>query len=214
MIHALLKHRWSFCMVAAVFLSGSAILYLFTAWPLFHFVKPGRKGEFYNNVDDIVTFFINNRDDFKCLESYFNEYREWNFTFYQYESNLGGEQISYGYRTIGGDERNICYDLLVDNEISIVSENLKEFLDFAAGRNEIWSIVLHGDEDVLDPHDENKRYLEVRCYEGEEIVSYLYAPLDPLNEDNWEQLMPLGDEWYLGIDQYIPVKLEETVWEY
>ena len=85
MIYALLKHKWSFCMVAAGFLSGSAILYLFTAWPLFHFVKPGRKGEFYNNVDDMATFFINNKDDFKCLESYFNEGREWGFTFYQYE---------------------------------------------------------------------------------------------------------------------------------
>ena len=176
MIYALLKHKWSFCIAAAGFLSGSAILYLFAAWPLFHFVKPGRKGEFYNNVDDMAAFFINNRDDFEYLESYFSEDREW--------------------------------------EISIVSENLKEFLDFAAGGNEIWSIVLHGDADVLDPHDENKRYLEVRCYEGEEIISYLYAPLDSLNEDNWEQLMPLEDGWYFGIDQYIPVKLEEAVWEY
>lgn len=71
MIHALLKHRWSFCIATAGFLSGSAILYLFASWPLFHFVKPGRKGEFYINVDDMAAFFINNRDDFEYLESYF-----------------------------------------------------------------------------------------------------------------------------------------------
>lgn len=214
MIYALLKHKWSFCIAAAGFLSGSAILYLFAAWPLFHFVKPGRKGEFYNNVDDMAAFFINNRDDFEYLESYFSEDREWEFTFYQYESEWHGGHMTYRYRTIGGNIWMNYHDVLEEDEISIVSENLKEFLDFAAGGNEIWSIVLHGDADVLDPHDENKRYLEVRCYEGEEIISYLYAPLDPLNEDNWEQLMPLEDGWYLGIDQYIPVKLEETVWEY
>lgn len=156
----------------------------------------------------MTTFFADNKNEFKLMESYFKEDREWDFTFYQYQANLMENGTVYYYRTMGKHGRDIYYDPLESDESSLLSENLKEFLDFTAGRKEILSVVLHGDYDVFDPHQMNKRYLEVRCHEGEEIVSYLYALQNQLKEDNWEQLIELENGWYLGICQYIPIKLK------
>lgn len=212
-----MKEKQLFRIMAAGFLSGIAILavlYLLIARPFHYFSEREGQGELYKNVDYMTSFFTENNDDFKRLELFFNENREWDFTFYQFESSLSSEQrFSYHYRTIYENEPNLFFDsysYLEEDKLSEQSVNLKYFLDFSAGKSEILSVILHGDNDVFDPHKEYKRYIEVRCHEGEEIVSYLYAPFNQLRKGDWEQLIELENGWYFGTYQYVPIKLKDV----
>ena len=85
------------------------------------------------------------------------------------------------------------------------SEELKVFLDFSQGKSSIQSVILHGDLDfVLYP--DLKRYLEVRCITGAEMISFLYAPGEAIEgREGWE-IEALDDGWYFSVYEYDAVK--------
>ena len=81
-------------------------------------------------------------------------------------------------------------------------------MDLMAERDEIISVVLHGDQDVSDPREEGEHYLEVRCHEGDEVASYLYVPSGMIKTLDQEQRIELGDGWYYSIYGYVPIRLK------
>ena len=70
-------------------------------------------------------------------------------------------------------------------------------------------MVLHGDDDLWDFRQGLKRYLEVRCFEGEQIVSFIYLPWREGasgQEEGQEQIRELEDGWYWWVSLYSPVR--------
>lgn len=169
----LLKIGPSLGVVAAGVLSGISILSLFVSRPF-----SGRTGqemdETYKDIGHMTAFFSDNREEFKGLETFFQEDRDQDFTFHQYAgSKMLDGGFAYHYRTMDEDRKDIYLAPVEGEEVSSLSIDLKDFLDLMAERDEIISVVLHGDQDVFDPRKEGGHYLEVRCHEGDEIASYL-----------------------------------------
>ena len=203
----LLKIGPSLGVVAAGVLSGISILSLFVSRPF-----SGRTGqemdETYKDIGHMTAFFSDNREEFKGLETFFQEDRDQDFTFHQYAgSKMLDGGFAYHYRTMDEDRKDIYLAPVEGEEVSSLSIDLKDFLDLMAEKKEIISVVLHGDQDVFDPREEGEHYLEVRCHEGDEIASYLYMPSGTIKTLDREQRVELGDGWYYSIYGYVPIRL-------
>lgn len=206
----LLKIGPSLGVMAAGILSGISILFLFVSRPFSE--QAGQEmDETYKDIEHMTAFFSDNRDGFKGLESFFQEDRDQDFTFHQYAgSKMWEGGLAYDHRTMDEERKDIYFVPLGREEVSRLSIGLKRFLDLTAEREEILSVILHGDQDVFDPRKEGKCYLEVRCHEGDEIASYLYVPSGQIKTLDQEQRIELGDGWYYSIYGYVPIELKNV----
>ena len=183
------------------------------SYPLYLGADRKIENETYFDKKYMVTFFGKNQREFKYLEKYFGEIKDWNFGFYQYSSSVYSDSktskvVNYYCRT----DEELKYsdygvsDYLIEKEK--LSDHLCAFLDFSSAKLEIDNVIIHGNNDLLDSNRTMKRYLEVRFNEGEKISSYVYTP-ENLTKKEWEELINLGNGWYFVVYQYSPIKLRE-----
>lgn len=150
-------------------------------------------------------FFSKNREMFRLLEIYFYACKDWEFGFDQFSSARHSKEgpITYYYRA----DEDIGNKIIIEGVD--IPEKLADFLEFAAEKKEICGVVLHGDDDLWDFRQGLKRYLEVRCFEGEQIVSFIYLPWREGasgQEEGQEQIRELEDGWYWWVSLYSPVR--------
>ncbi len=206
----LLKIGPSLGAVAAGILSGISILFLLVSHPFSE--RTGQEmDETYKDIEHMTAFFSDNREGFKGLETFFREDRDQDLTFHQYAgSKMWEGEVAYHYRTMDEDRKDIYFTPVEGEEVARLSIDLKDFLNLMAEKEEIISVVLHGDQDIFDPRKESEHYLEVRCHEGDEIASYLYVPSGQIKTLDQEQRIELGDGWYYSIYGYVPVELKNV----
>ena len=162
---------------------------------------------YYKDMEKMKKFFFSNRQEFNNLETYFAEKRDWNFIYEQYEPFEGANGIECNYRR-GVDFPCKYYGDWEYRNISEVSAELAGFLEFSTKNREVGGIVLYGDQNQISPYPGLKHFLEVRCYMGEEMISFLLVMEKPV-EDGWEQLEELESGWYFSIYPYEPIKVKQ-----
>lgn len=158
----------------------------------------------------MTALFEDNYDRFKQLELYYEEIEDWDFGFEQFIIPEGELDPSsgevYEYWT---DNYN-----LVTLSDSSVPEKIANFLNLTPAQWESMdaiakSIIIHGNEDEFNPHEDISKYLEVRCYVGEEIVSFIYSPAQPVGDGKRDKTKEMGNDWYLCEFQNVPLKLRD-----
>lgn len=192
-------------LIPKIYNDKSYPLYLGADWKI--------ENEIYFDKNYMTTFFEKNQKEFKYLEKYFGEIRDWNFGFYQYSSSTHSDSkiskvVNYYCRT-DGELKYSDYgvsDYLTEKEK--LSDNLCAFLDFSSVKPEIDNVIIHGNNDLFDSNQTMKQYLEVRFNEGEKISSYIYTS-ESLTKKEWDELINLGNGWYFAVYQYSPIKLRE-----
>ena len=206
-----LKRKVSLWFMIAGFFSAMVLSFGYDVWE-----REGWRVQKYvcKNTGYRNKFFEKNREKFEELEDFFDMDRDWEFGFFEcnnwYNCYMMGKDRQEIYRVTDQDQEQDIYigwhDITEEDvEKGRFSEELKVFLDFSQGKSSIQSVILHGDLGfVLYP--DLKRYLEVRCITGAEMISFLYAPGEAIEgREGWE-IEALDDGWYFSVYEYDAVK--------